>query len=529
MLAELADLSHDPDHCQVIFAVLEYRIQRPEHKWRCTYKALQVLEYLLCRGSPQCVAAASELLVPLAALANFDYVGPDGVDYGKNVKLRSAAVKAMILDAEGLAKQREQLAARAEAAGGGGMRFAGFSREDMEGAGSPAPPAGAGWGTGSPAPLGGPAPGYGGALAGAGSSGALPSPAAASGPGSSLVYRPPLFLNTPSARLGAPGAPARGAGETKGVTFEQNKRQQEQLRQLTALEDNRVCADCGSTSAAARPSWASINLGVFICMRCAGVHRGLGVHVSKVRSTTLDTWLPEQVATMARLGNRRANAHFEARLERSMRPPRESPHELERFIRLKLDTDSGESSDEEGGGGGHHAREAQPGDPGFGSGALWDLLDPNMDVITWLHRVESGQRGQTPHPQQPPATGYRAPVPAQQPAFEPFSTSQPKPPQQQQRHQQQGNGAGGAAAGGGLGAALPAAGSSGPGDLDNLLAQQLDSLGSSLAGPVPGKAAKTAWQQVSGLRGAAPRQSPGLGMAASSGGGGRDRKGYMPL
>lgn len=49
-------------------------------------------------------------------------------------------------------------------------------------------------------------------------------------------------------------------------------------------------------------------------MRCAGIHRGLGVHVSKVRSTTLDTWLPGQVALMDALGNARANAHWEARL-----------------------------------------------------------------------------------------------------------------------------------------------------------------------------------------------------------------------
>ena len=48
-------------------------------------------------------------------------------------------------------------------------------------------------------------------------------------------------------------------------------------------QGNRTCADCASAAAAARPTWASINLGVFICMKCAGIHRGLGVHVSKVR------------------------------------------------------------------------------------------------------------------------------------------------------------------------------------------------------------------------------------------------------
>lgn len=42
-------------------------------------------------------------------------------------------------------------------------------------------------------------------------------------------------MQSHGARFGATG-PARGAGESKGVTFEQNKKQLEQLRQLVALE-----------------------------------------------------------------------------------------------------------------------------------------------------------------------------------------------------------------------------------------------------------------------------------------------------
>lgn len=43
------------------------------------------------------------------------------------------------------------------------------------------------------------------------------------------------------------------------------------------------------------PRWASWNLGVFMCIRCAGIHRNLGVHISRVKSVNLDSWTPEQI------------------------------------------------------------------------------------------------------------------------------------------------------------------------------------------------------------------------------------------
>ena len=51
------------------------------------------------------------------------------------------------------------------------------------------------------------------------------------------------------------------------------------LRQLLRRPENAECADC---IGGGRPAWASINCGVFICLNCAGLHRGFGVHVSQV-------------------------------------------------------------------------------------------------------------------------------------------------------------------------------------------------------------------------------------------------------
>ena len=71
---------------------------------------------------------------------------------------------------------------------------------------------------------------------------------------------------------------------------------------------NALCADCAQPN----PDWASINLGLFICLNCSGIHRSLGTHVSKVRSTTLDQWEPELIALSRELGNEVANNIFEA-------------------------------------------------------------------------------------------------------------------------------------------------------------------------------------------------------------------------
>ncbi|KAK8484603.1 hypothetical protein V6N11_024135 [Hibiscus sabdariffa] len=72
---------------------------------------------------------------------------------------------------------------------------------------------------------------------------------------------------------------------------------------------NEKCADCG----APEPDWASLNLGVLLCIECSGVHRNLGVHISKVRSLTLDVkvWDALVISLFQSLGNTFANSVWE--------------------------------------------------------------------------------------------------------------------------------------------------------------------------------------------------------------------------
>lgn len=38
-----------------------------------------------------------------------------------------------------------------------------------------------------------------------------------------------------------------------------------------------------------------LQLGIFLCMRCAALHRKLGTHISKVKSLSMDKWDNAQV------------------------------------------------------------------------------------------------------------------------------------------------------------------------------------------------------------------------------------------
>ncbi|CAN8231181.1 unnamed protein product [Cochlearia groenlandica] len=108
------------------------------------------------------------------------------------------------------------------------------------------------------------------------------------------------------------------------------------IRDLLTQSDNRVCADCGAPD----PKWASANIGVFICLKCCGVHRSLGTYISKVLSVTLDEWSDEDVDSMIEIGgNASANSIYEAFIPEGCSKPRpDATHDQRtRFIRSKYE------------------------------------------------------------------------------------------------------------------------------------------------------------------------------------------------
>jgi hypothetical protein len=96
---------------------------------------------------------------------------------------------------------------------------------------------------------------------------------------------------------------------------------------------NKVCADCKALD----PSWGVVNLGIMVCIECSGVHRSMGVLVSKVRSLELDRsiWTESLIRLMVEIGNDRSNQFWEKHCQQERLQAGVERDIRESFIRAK--------------------------------------------------------------------------------------------------------------------------------------------------------------------------------------------------
>ena len=280
-----------------MYRVLCERLSRSNQKWRNVAKALDVLVYVVVRGSVEFVGLVkgdSNFKATLERLEGFQAVIPDATarDVGASVRAKTKELSRLLADDPAWlneCRERGEIQSRKMAGiEAGAVSGAGTSVDDVPGAG-PEP--------GSPL-----------------------SPVPSSQPGSPIKVQHGRTLSSESVT------------STKGVTEDESALHLTALKKLLARPENLRCADCGLKSP--RPTWASVNLGVFLCLRCAGIHRSLGVHLSQVRSCLLDVWTFEQLEVMMRCGgNAIANSFWECQLAK--KPDIMTVGDLERFVLLK--------------------------------------------------------------------------------------------------------------------------------------------------------------------------------------------------
>uniref|UniRef100_A0A8C2WVS9 Arf-GAP with coiled-coil, ANK repeat and PH domain-containing protein n=1 Tax=Cyclopterus lumpus TaxID=8103 RepID=A0A8C2WVS9_CYCLU len=129
-------------------------------------------------------------------------------------------------------------------------------------------------------------------------------------------------------------SPSTSSIDSASEPRERSVRGETILQRIQSQPGNEQCCDCGQ----ADPRWASINLGILLCIECSGIHRSLGVHCSKVRSLTLDSWEPELLKLMCELGNNVINHIYEGSYQEQglKKPlPSNSRQEKEAWIKAK--------------------------------------------------------------------------------------------------------------------------------------------------------------------------------------------------
>ncbi|KAM3860585.1 arf-GAP with SH3 domain, ANK repeat and PH domain-containing protein 1 isoform 9-T9 [Diretmus argenteus] len=82
------------------------------------------------------------------------------------------------------------------------------------------------------------------------------------------------------------------------------------IEDVLRMPGNEVCCDCG----AADPKWLSTNLGILTCIECSGIHREMGVHISRIQSMELDKLGTSELLLAKNIGNSSFNEIMEGNL-----------------------------------------------------------------------------------------------------------------------------------------------------------------------------------------------------------------------
>uniref|UniRef100_A0A8C9TWW3 ArfGAP with SH3 domain, ankyrin repeat and PH domain 1a n=1 Tax=Scleropages formosus TaxID=113540 RepID=A0A8C9TWW3_SCLFO len=82
------------------------------------------------------------------------------------------------------------------------------------------------------------------------------------------------------------------------------------IEDVLRMPGNEVCCDCGAVD----PKWLSTNLGILTCIECSGIHREMGVHVSRIQSMELDKLGTSELLLAKNVGNSSFNEILEGNL-----------------------------------------------------------------------------------------------------------------------------------------------------------------------------------------------------------------------
>ncbi|XP_061582962.1 arf-GAP with SH3 domain, ANK repeat and PH domain-containing protein 2 isoform X2 [Cololabis saira] len=95
---------------------------------------------------------------------------------------------------------------------------------------------------------------------------------------------------------------------------------------IRRMPGNNSCCDCGAPD----PGWLSTNLGILTCIECSGIHREMGVHVSRIQSLSLDSLGTSDLLLARNVGNSGFNEILEANLLSPSLKPSQLSHMTER-------------------------------------------------------------------------------------------------------------------------------------------------------------------------------------------------------